>query len=79
MVGSIGLRQPVAGIRQSDAGGGGRRGGFIQPRAGIGHRDRHPVAGQICIDGDVGTFFLRRHRIFDRILDDRLQPRLCAF
>ncbi len=75
MVGAIGLRQTVSYIRQTDAGG---RLAVAQSlrlaaRAGVGDGDQHPVARPPRLDRDVGAFLLGRHRIFDRILDQRLQ------
>ena len=72
---AIGLRQTVANVGQTDAGRLLRphRMIAVRARAGVGDGDDHAVDLPARLDRDVGAFLLRRHRIFDRILDQRLE------
>src|SRR3546814_16543608 len=71
---SISLRQTVPCVRQTDAR---RRSGtwrgVVQPRTGIRHLQHQPVTDDPRFNRDLRPFLLRRDRVFDRILHDRLQ------
>src|SRR5215203_2477340 len=70
---AVGLRQTVPDVRQSDSGGG--TGREIVPLAVpiVGNLDADALALAAGGDPDVGTVLARRYRIFDRILDQRLE------
>src|SRR5690348_9971374 len=72
---AIGLRQPVANVRQSDAGR--RAGGNLRALAVavVGHLDAYRLALARRGDPDVGAVLGRSHGIFDRILDQRLEQK----
>src|SRR6185503_564277 len=75
MCGAIGLRQSVANVRQSDAGRrtGGKFGAVAVAVVGDLDADRLSLAGGR--HPDVGAVFGRGHRIFDCILDERLEQK----
>ena len=66
-------RQPFAVLRKPDtAARAGRRAG-VEARAIVGHREFQHGAARASFDADRAALLGRRHRVFHRVFDQRLQ------
>src|SRR6186997_287525 len=70
---TIGLHQSVLDVRQANAGRLGIDRSATWPRSTIGNFDPHCSALTLSGNPDVCAMFRRSDRIFDRILDQRLE------